>query len=81
MCWFSSASAGGEGSKASEAGMDGTAGGGGILLLLLLALVRFTKKEWRPGKEGPVAALGFLDMMPVAWCGVFGGWAQRVTLR
>ena len=33
---------------ASEAGIDG--GGGGILLLLLaLALVRFTKKEWRPG--------------------------------
>lgn len=46
--------------------MEGAAGGGGgiLLLPLALALVRFTKKEWRPGN----AFVGW-DMVGLLACG------------
>ena len=64
----------------SEAGID--AGGGGILLLLLaLALVRFTKKEWRPGN-----VFAGWDMVGLLACGqgpvcfVLGRRRRQITL-
>jgi hypothetical protein len=62
--------------------MDGAAGeGGGILLLLLLlalALVRFTKKEWRPGNVfvgWDMVCVCVLCLCPVVLCVVL--WGRR----